>query len=257
MQQTNPAGGADAAALDVDQLRGRTIVIVGLGGIGGFLARLIVLFLRSLRDVPVRVCLVDGDHYEDRNRDRMEAPDLDNKAVVMAELLTEQLGRAKLSIRPVDQFVNDDNVQQLVSDGDIVFSCVDNHATRKLLGARAEALDNIVLISGGNDGVEGDKQGSYGNIQLYRREGGHDLHPPLTRFHPEIADPVDEVPSESCEDLVASTAPQIVFTNFFAAAVMGNAFYRLLRRDSPNAGEMYDEACFDILEARLVPQRFG
>ena len=78
------------------------------------------------------------------------------------------------------------------------------------------------------------------------------MTPSLTAFHPEIEHPADEVPGPSCADLAATTAPQIVFTNFFAAAAMGSAFYQLLQATLPAS-----ESCFDILEGLWVPQDLG
>ncbi len=241
--------------IDAERLRDGRIVIVGLGGIGSFLARVVTMFAASLKDVKIRVALIDGDTFEERNQARMEVPDLGNKAALVCGQLSAAFGRPRLNLRPVECYVDEDNVDQLIVERDIVFSCVDNHATRKLIGARCEQLDDVVLISGGNDGVEGEQRGTYGNVQVYVRSEGRDLNVPITRFHPEIAHPADEVPGPSCVDLAASTVPQIVFTNFFAAAVMGAAFHRLLT--SEQAAVLYDEACFDVFEARVVPHHFG
>ena len=230
------------------------IVFVGLGGIGTAVCRPVTRFVASRRGLRARIVLVDGDSYEERNRERMEVPELGNKAEVFCGLLSSAFGRAGLHIRPVDRFVRPDNVDELIVERDIVLAAVDNHASRKLLSERCEKLRNVVLISGGNDGIEEGKEGTYGNVQVFRRRDGRQLNATLTRFHPEIFQPEDMIPEESCEDLAAGTAPQLIFTNFFAAAVMGCAFYRVLREAT--TGSMYDEACFDILEAKLVPHRF-
>jgi molybdopterin/thiamine biosynthesis adenylyltransferase len=143
-------------------------------------------------------------------------------------------------------------VAGIVDEGDVVFSCVDNHATRKLLSDRCEGLDDVVLISGGNDGVEAGHRGTYGNVQVFVRRSGADVTVPLTRFHAEIREPADRVPSASCGQLAATSAPQVLFTNLAAASAMCNAFYRLLL---PGEDGLYDEVCFDILEGRSVPHR--
>lgn len=244
-----------SSAIDRSILEHGRIVIVGLGGIGSFLARLVTLFVSSLSDLRARILLVDGDTYEERNRERMEVPRLENKAAVLCDTLNAAFGRPKLFIRPVEDYVSQANVEELIQEEDTVFSCVDNHATRKLLSERCAKLQNVVLISGGNDGVENGQRGTRGNVQLYVRRDGRDQTASLTRYHPEIREPEDEVPGPSCSDLQATTAPQIVFTNFFAAGAMGAAFHRLLW--SGLEGEMYDEACFDIFEARLLPHFLG
>ncbi len=244
------AGELPFPGIDVNLVGRGRLVIVGLGGIGSFLARLVTLFAASLGDVAIRVVLIDGDSFEERNAARMEVPDLDNKAALVCSLLNCSFGRPRLSIRPVESYLDVDNVEELIRERDIVFSCVDNHATRKLIGERCERLDDVVLISGGNDGVEAGQRGTYGNVQVYVRREGRELNPSITRFHPEIREPEDEVPGPSCADLAATTAPQIVFTNFLAAAVMGAAFHRLLTSE-PGAA-MWDEACFELFEARVL-----
>jgi hypothetical protein len=91
--------------------------------------------------------------------------------------------------------------------------------------------------------------------RVFVRKEGADITAPLARFHPEIAEPKDLPPSVSCEALAAASAPQILFTNLAAASAMCGAFYRLLRTDLDEP--MHDEACFDILDARMVPHRLS
>src|SRR5262249_60475714 len=87
------------------------------------------------------------------------------------------------------------NVGQLIRNGDHVLLCVDNHPTRKLVSDHCGTLANVALFSGGNEGVEPPRErGTYGNVQVYLRKGGRDLTVPLTRFHPEIANPKARCP---------------------------------------------------------------
>jgi hypothetical protein len=131
-----------------------------------------------------------------------------------------------------------------------VLLCVDNHATRKLVSDHCGTLPSVALFSGGNDGVEPPRQrGTYGNVQVYLRRDGKDLTAPLTRFHPEIANPAGKLPTElSCVELAAST-PQILFTNLAVASALLNAFFAY------GCGRLtYQEVKFDVLEARMLPQ---
>ena len=62
------------------KLVNRNMRLVGLGGIGGILARFPARFLETLvPDSPLY--LIDGDTFELRNRARMEFHSLGNKAV--------------------------------------------------------------------------------------------------------------------------------------------------------------------------------
>ena len=231
--------------------RHRALKVIGLGGVGGIVARYAAVWLAGL-DEELPLVLVDGDAFEPRNARRMLFRRCGNKAAVLAEELSEHLGDA-LSIVAVEEYVGPDNVERLVRGGDLVLLAVDNHATRKLVGDRCAALDDACLISGGNDGVGPDAsgrvlRGTYGNVQIHWREGGRDRTPPLDRMHPEIARPADRRPDEaSCGELLAAV-PQILFTNLAAASAMLNALRAYLD------GELrYAEACFDVLDALMRP----
>ena len=109
----------------------------------------------------------------------------------------------------------------------------------------------MVLISGGNDGLEQGLGGTYGNVQVHVRQGGINLTAPLTQFHPEIAPPQDVSPADaSCRELAAAGVPQLSFTNLAVASAMCNALLRLLM---PRQQPMYDEVALDVWEALSRP----
>jgi molybdopterin/thiamine biosynthesis adenylyltransferase len=256
MSATQQPAEVISSQLDLRLLTRGRIVIIGLGGIGLFLARALAAFLAGLRDAlapedDVNLLLVDGKVYSERHLYRMAVPDFVNKAVAVAEEILRQHENPGFNIRYVPEFVTEKNVGEVIQDGDCVLMCVDNHATRNLVSRHcAEGnLNNVVLISGGNDGVENGLSGSYGNVQLYIREGGADHTAPLHHFHPEIADPTDRSPAEQgCDE---SGVAQLTITNQFAAAVMCATLLRLLARN--DARPPYDEVAFDILEGIAQP----
>jgi molybdopterin/thiamine biosynthesis adenylyltransferase len=229
------------------------VKVIGLGGTGGIVARYLVMYLAAL-DLPIRVILMDGDDFEPKNAERMFFSRYGNKASVMHEDLVQTLGDAPVTLSAVEQYVTSENVGELILDGDVVLLAVDNHATRKLVAEHcASAVENVCLISGGNDGVGKDSsghlvQGTYGNVQVHRRRDGCDETPSLFAYHPEIAEPSDVLPTEiSCTEAIASV-PQIVFSNLAAASAMLNAFYLHVCQDLD-----YAEVCFDIRDALMRP----
>lgn len=114
---------------------------------------------------------------------------------------------------------------------------------------RCAALDAVTLISGGKDGVEDGRDGTYGNVQVVRRAGGRAVTNALSRFHPEIRTPRDGRPDEvGCAALAAGGAEQLLFTNLFVAAVMLNAFWGV-----EQGGEAYEEVYLDIRRNKAVP----
>jgi hypothetical protein len=232
----------------VPGLQGRKFKVIGLGGIGAPVAQALVQFLASRR-VRAEVCLIDGDAYEESNRARVRFDICENKAVSKAGELDALAGGA-VSVIPVARYVTPRNAGRLVENRDVVFLCVDNHATRRCVSDRCRRLDDVLLISGGNDGIEEGRSGTFGNVMVYERRGGRDCRTnPLTRFHPEIAQPGDRRPDQmSCAELARSTAPQLLFTNLAVAAAMLGTFYAWLR------GRLsYEEVYLDILEARQTP----
>jgi len=229
------------------------IKLIGLGGTGGMVARYLLMYLAAL-ELPVRVALIDGDQFEPKNAERMFFSRCGNKASVLHEDLAETLGDAAITLSAIEQYITPDNIGQLLHDGDVVLLAVDNHASRKLVAEYCAAkLDNVCLISGGNDGVGKDSrghlvQGTYGNVQVHIRRDGRDLTPSLFAYHPEIAEPTDVMPTEiSCSEAILSV-PQIVFANLAAASAMLNAFYLYVCRDLE-----YAEVCFDIRDALMRP----
>ncbi len=239
--------------------RGR-IVVIGLGGVGLWLTQAVVTFLAGLRQaledrVPTRVLLVDGDDYGVENTYRMDVPDFGNKAAVLGRQLLERLDCPGLDIRWCEEYVTDENIEALVDEGDCVLLACDNHATRKLVNDRCRRLATVVLISGGNDGVEDGHEGTYGNVQVYVREHGQAFSAALDEFHPEIAEPGDKSPAEqSCLELAATGVPQLSFVNLAVASAMCNALLRLI--SSSSVEPIYDEVTLDVVEGVMVPHWF-
>jgi hypothetical protein len=223
--------------------------VIGLGGIGCAVLQYLAVFLKSL-DRPVRLVLIDGDRFEIANNRRMIFQAVGNKAEVKAAETVAWLGDCEVSVVAVPQYVTVESVEKLILPGDHVFLCVDNHPTRKLVSEHCARLPSVALFSGGNEGVDPPRErGTYGNVQVYLRQDGRDRTAPLTRFHPEIANPKGKLPSEaSCVELAAST-PQILFTNLAVASAMLNAFFAYI------CGRLtYQEVKLDVLEARMLSQ---
>ncbi len=226
------------------------IKVIGVGGIGCALLPHLCRYLHYAPPTPggaagapgpsARVTLVDGDSFEARNAARQAFGAAGNKArVKAAELAREFEG---VSLRAVPEFIHEGNAAGIIGEGDVVFLAVDNHRTRKAVSDHCRTLRSAVLISGGNDLTDG-------NVQIYVRREGADVTLPLTRFHPEIAEPRDRSPAEmSCDELAREGAPQLLFTNLAVASAMLNAFYAC-QQGVLSYGEVY----LDIVQARANP----
>lgn len=239
--------------LHLEKIRGKVIRVIGLGGIGSHLVSNLGRFLwsQNAKELDIQLKLMDGDHYEPINQERMSFPLLgghNNKAIAKAVELADAFGD-RLPIRPLNEYLAPENIASVVIDGDILFLAVDNHQTRKLVSDHCEKLDTIVLFNGGNDGVDGNERGTFGNVQIYERREGKDLKNPITRFHPEIEKAEDRAPYDiGCEDLAQGSAPQLLFTNLAVASAMLNTFYAWLLDELP-----YEEVYLDIVSGMARP----
>lgn len=239
---------------------GASVKVIGAGGVGGIVFRYLAVFLAALGR-PLRLFAMDGDRFEAGNATRMLFRSFGNKAQVLVDELSPHFFGSNLGLFAVPEFLHPENIGRLVREGDWLVLALDNHASRRLLSDHCSRLSDVVLVSAGNDGVgiEGgvSRRGTYANVQVYVRRAGRDLTPPLTRWHPEIAEPADRLPTEPhCTDLVGSV-PQILFTNLAAASVALNAFLLLASRgadEQTGLGALhYSELGVDIAEGLMRP----
>ena len=209
------------------------IVIIGLGGVGSILCDNLSRYL-NYSDINASVSLVDGDYYEARNSERQTFIRLGDKASVKCTELTHKFNN--VSFQDFNEFINEDNVGSLIIEKSIVFLCVDNHISRKIISDHCQTLNDITIISGGNEYTDG-------NVQLYQRKGGVNVTASLTDYHPEIEFPEDQSPEDmSCEEL-SQSEPQLLFTNLSVATIMCWMFYAIHKeKDITKYGEVY----FDI-----------
>lgn len=225
----------------------RKIKVIGAGGIGGHLIEPLARYLSYTEDA-CEVTVIDGDKFEDRNKERQRFSVCENKADHTAAKMKEEF--PKVHFRSKGEYVTDDNVITTIREGDVVFLCVDNHATRKLVSDRCEELDDVTLISGGNDYTDG-------NVIVYRREGGEDVGRPPTALYPKIAKPEDKNPGaltdaerQGCQQ-EATTNPQLLFTNLAIASTMLNCYYAVEQGKAK-----FEQVYVDILtqRSRAVPE---
>lgn len=237
------------------------VTVVGLGGIGSNLAPWTARFLSYIPGEHT-LTLVDGDEFEDKNRERQSFVSMGNKAQSVAQRLAHEFGfaRAKLTIDAVPEFLSPENAAFILLEDEIVLLCVDNHATRKFVSEYAGAVKNVSVISGGNEEL-------VGNAAVYLRRDGTDATPPLTFDHPEILHPTERAPYEmSCEERAAAGAPQFFAANLYAAVCMFGTLFRLVMypdgfiTDVKGEGMLavetaYTETWFDVHRNRMMSRR--
>lgn len=202
------------------------IKVVGTGGIGLCLLPTLCRWLAHSRvKFPdIQISLIDGDQFEEKNRERQSFNELGPKATTTANAYRTEFPGLLFFDHPT--YIDDNNIIQLIRENDIVMVCVDNHKTRKLISDRAEELKNVTIINGGNDYTDG-------NVLMHIRRDNKNITPPLaSSYHPEIAFPTDKHPGEVAESqgcqVVAVSAPQLLIMNNMIAANMLAFLYNLL-----------------------------
>lgn len=240
-----------------------SIVIVGLGGIGSTLSDKLCQFLHYYKNglsndenfaremgveppifEDININLVDGDVYEVRNRQRQDFSYIGPKAEVKEFDLSDMYG--SLILRSINEYITTDNISDIIKDGDIVFICVDNHASRKIINTYCKTLQNINIFSGGNGFHKA-------NCQIYIRKNSIDITPNLTAFHPEIEDSENDHPNNLGCQALAQAEPQLIFANWGAAFAMSIAFYKtIILGDILGRSDTY----IDIINGQMLSKNY-
>lgn len=224
----------------------RKIKVIGAGGIGCYLIEPLARYLSYCED-SCEITVIDGDSYEERNRERQRFSECANKAEVTVAQCKDEF--PTIHFRSKGEFLTEDNIITTIREEDVVMMCVDNHATRKLVSERCSELNNVTLISGGNDYTDG-------NVICYIRKNGKDITRSPVSLHPKIANPEDKNPGEltdaqrqGCQQ-EAVQQPQLLFTNLAIASMMLNC-YRKCEQEKVNFHQVYVD--IDSLRTRTSP----
>jgi hypothetical protein len=211
----------------MDNPSGRPLVGIGLGGIAeGWLPATLHFHQTGVMRFS-RILLVDGKAFDSHHRSRQHFGAPRPKAVERCALWGAMYPDAPL--RHLTRFVDRGNVAEIVGEGSIVMLSPDNHATRKVVSDHAETLRNVILICGGNDGIDQGRgeDGTEGCVMVHCKHDGTDLTPPITRHHKEIAEPEDRLPTDlGCMELAQTGEPQVLATNLVVGWQMVLMLYR-------------------------------
>ncbi len=223
------------------------IVIIGLGGIGSVVSEYLCMYLNSLsiRDnIKFDVLLIDGDKYEEKNKERQKYKTETNKAYEKYNYLSECY--KQLSFDYLATYITPDNVDDIIRDDDTIMMCVDNNKSRNWVGKCGARHNSINIISGGNDYTTG-------SVTIHIRKDGKDITPTIYQFHPEIDNPEDRGPGEpSCQQLQQSI-PQLLFANVMAASWMLWAFYNFMQGKVGISDIYFDGILCSALPKKYLP----
>jgi hypothetical protein len=222
----------------------QTYFMVGAGGTGSHLLPALLTYLRNWhgnRLEQYQVVVADGDIFEEKNLARQ----------LFAEgLVTINKADAMVTMHPghpliaVSRYIGKADVETMIQDGDCVLICADNFSVRRLIVDHAKTLDNVVVVNAGNEEMTG-------SVQLWVRENGENVTPPITYGHPEIV--FREEHDRAAMDCMAVAAlpggEQHILANMTAATFMLTAVTRWHRRDfvtHTGHGAGWTELQFDL-----------
>lgn len=189
---------SDAKPVSVMDPASTHLVIVGVGGTGGFVAQNAARLLWGLKqqrraahaepgfrgavpggpfgelppeEVP-EMLLLDGDLVSRPNVVRQDFRPNDvgrPKALVLAE----RMAPFALPVSAYPRYLNGNSpFRELVPEGSVVVGCVDNAATRRLLHERLKAYRDVVYIDSGNGAVSPLGEGAARTDAVRQRESG-------------------------------------------------------------------------------------
>ena len=224
------------------------IVVVGIGGVGSALVPKLSRYCQFLPEgIEVKMTLIDGDEYQEKNRGRQAFHRLGNKAEVTVERISAEWPR--IEFVSFGQYLTEENIEFLLCEVDndsgvpqdtVVFVGVDNNDTKNVIDRYAQGRENIIVICGGNDYTDG-------NVQLFVRKGGKEVTQSLSTVHNEIAHPTDRSPHKmSCEELAAESAPQLFFANETVSILMCWVFWHVVEHPAFLNDPAFAELFFDM-----------
>lgn len=234
----------------------KRFVLVGAGGIGTWLSAGLVRLL-EWKYPGSALIIVDGDTFEEKNKERQDFSRVGNKAVVKASELVPQFPNT--TIIPIPKWVVADDfsgvtdedspkitASQLIREDDVVFAVVDNFAARKIIFDAATKLNNVDVFTGGND------DDLFGSIYHYQKRNGIEITSHPSEYHPEYHNPPDKNPGElSCQDRAKiEGGTQLLATNMAVAAfILGRVQKTIVSEEPPTETEVF----FDLGIGKAEP----
>ena len=198
-------------------------IMIGAGGTGSHLSGPLYAYLKALedKDKEWHLFIADGDTVEEKNliRQNFSAGDImRNKAAALVERMHDTP-----HTQAIEVYIGPENIAAKIRDGDVVLIAADNYYVRRLIEQHALTLQNLVVINGGNEAIDG-------TIQLWVREAGKNLTPRITHMHPEIEAAIDAKQDRSalsCADIAKLPGgEQTIIANMTSATFMLAALYR-------------------------------
>ena len=207
------------------------IVLIGCGGIGSWLAApLLAACITELDELDtLEFVVVDGDKFEPTNISRQNYYPQQNSLNKAYSIYTDLCQRVEnfdvVDVTCVGEFVSYKNIMDIVRDGDIVITGIDDLVSRKIIHDHmVNMLDTFCLITVGNELNDG-------TCSFTAKQDGELLTHRIEVLHPEYRNPKGKPRGEmSCDEIAELPGGgQIIATNFLAAAWALSSAYEIIK----------------------------
>lgn len=157
----------------------------------------------------------DADHVEQSNLSRQLFYPYE-----IGNFKAETFHQRFPQVRAHNEFIGPNNVEDAIQEKDIVLICADNMTVRRLINQRANELDDIVIINGGNEMHTG-------SVQVFIKTQGKKRTPDLEWLSPELLIEDGDRSEMSCDELaMLPGGEQTIIANMTTAALMMAALWR-------------------------------
>jgi molybdopterin/thiamine biosynthesis adenylyltransferase len=170
-----------------------------------------------MNDIP-DLYLVDGDIIEDHNCERQFFKGVvgQSKAKALGTIISAKF--PELTVVPVESYINEDTLRvhrtRYLNGPVIVLAGVDNNATRCLVEDEMTRLKDAILITGGNEEIDG-------QVHIFVRQARKNLSPTPSQIAPEVRNFTEVAPGTDGHCLEKGVSdPQTALVNRVISVMM-------------------------------------
>lgn len=230
------------------------VLVIGAGGTGSMLFVNLARYLRSIKFTG-QLIIADGDLYSENNLERQNSGTAGvnrNKAEYQASLASYMLQDFADNIMFVDKYLSQSELQNIITNGTIVFNCVDNMAARKYVEDIVDSLQTAAHICCGNELRDG-------QVQLSHKINNERITPSLYRDSPNFNSTNDDRSTMTCEDIAKlPSGGQIIATNMMAASIALNFAIQILGNQPLHKGGTNipsSHVIYDVFTNKMVSKK--
>jgi hypothetical protein len=215
-------------------------ICVGAGGTASYLFPILHRWLTSEHGDDFLLVVIDGDTITANNLARQN-----HAATSVGANKARALCHNVPNTMAVPEYLGANNIARLIPEDSVVLITVDSVTCRARIEDHAKTLQNVTIINAGNEEHTA-------SVQLWVRESGDDITPPIGFLHPEITYAGDDRSEMSCEDVAELPGGgQTALANYTSANGIMLALNH--RKYAPSTEIRWHEVHFDTVTGEVEP----